>query len=195
MKRFYGLLSILTLMLITVSTYAQTTQTVDNRVVVDKSILTPDQIAKIYADQATNQVIEQVSTYSKIAGVGKEVGIAVREGLTAVVDIADKFGGTDVGKFTMVMIAWKIVGKDVFRIAIGLVFLVIFMIFIGKYYRDNFTVHKVAISDNGWKFWLPRQWQIVDPNVNHYDGYEFVKWLTILMVLGGFGITYAIMFA
>ena len=106
MKRFYGLLSILTLILIVGQPIYAQSQTVDNRVVVDKSILTPDQLAKLQADALTNQVVEQVSTYSKIAGVGKEVGIAVREGLTAVVDIADKFGGTDVGKFTMVMIAW-----------------------------------------------------------------------------------------
>jgi hypothetical protein len=197
MKRFYGLLLILTLIvLVSAPSYAQTptTKPADSRIVVDQSILTPDQLATIKAKQATDQVIEDVSTYSKIAGIGKEVGIAVKEGLLAVVDVADKFSGTNVGKFTMTMIAWKIVGKDVVRIIVGLIFLVIFMVFIGRYYRDNFTVHKVAISDNGWKFWLPKQWKIVDPNERRYDGYEFVKWLTILMVVAGFGVTYAIMF-
>jgi hypothetical protein len=152
----------------------------------------PDQIAKVQAQQVTNQVVEQVSTYSKIAGIGKEVGIAVKEGLLAVVDVADKFGGTNVGKFTMTMIAWKIIGKDIFRIVIGLVFLVIYIIFISRYYKDNFTVHKVAVNDNGWRFWLPKEWKLVEPK--QYEGYEFVKWLTILMVVGGFGVTYAIMF-
>jgi hypothetical protein len=92
----------------------------------------------------------------------------------------------------MVMIAWKIIGKDIIRIIIGLVFLTIFTIFLGRYYKDNFTVHKVAVNDNGWRFWLPKEWKLVEPK--NYDGYEFVKWLTILMMVGGFGITYAIMF-
>ena len=180
-------------MLAVITVNAQTATTTDNRVVVDKSILTPDQIAKVQALQATNQVIEEVTTYSKIAGIGKEIGIAVKDGLTAVVDVADKFGGTNVGKFTMTMIAWKIIGKDIFRIIIGLVFLIIYTVFLTRYYKNNFTVHKIAVSDNGWRFWLPKTWQIITPNT--YDGYEFVKWLTILMMVAGFGVTYAIMFA
>ena len=192
MKKIFALFTVMTLTLAFSVSNAQTTTTPDNRVVVDKSILTPDQIAKVQAQQVTNQVVEQVSTYSKIAGIGKEVGIAVKEGLLAVVDVADKFGGTNVGKFTMTMIAWKIIGKDIFRIVIGLVFLVIYIIFISRYYKDNFTVHKVAVNDNGWRFWLPKEWKLVEPK--QYEGYEFVKWLTILMVVGGFGVTYAIMF-
>ena len=192
MKKIFALFTVMTLTLAFSASNAQTTTTPDNRVVVDKSILTPDQIAKVQAQQVTNQVVEQVSTYSKIAGIGKEVGIAVKEGLLAVVDVADKFGGTNVGKFTMTMIAWKIIGKDIFRIVIGLVFLVIYIIFISRYYKDNFTVHKVAVNDNGWRFWLPKEWKLVEPK--QYEGYEFVKWLTILMVVGGFGVTYAIMF-
>jgi hypothetical protein len=191
MKKVFMFLMISMLAVITVN--AQTATTTDNRLVVDKSLLTPDQLAKVQAQAVTNQVIEEVSTYSKIAGIGKEIGIAVKDGLTAVVDVADKFGGTNVGKFTMTMIAWKIIGKDIFRIVIGLVFLIIYTVFLTRYYKNNFTIHKIAVSDNGWRFWLPKQWQIVTPNT--YDGYEFVKWLTILMMVAGFGVTYAIMFA
>lgn len=53
-------------------------------------------------------------------GIGKEIGIATREGLTAVVDTAEKFGSTKVGTFVMVMIAWKIMAKDVLGIIIGI---------------------------------------------------------------------------
>lgn len=178
-------------MLISVSAFSQTAT--DNRIIVDKSLLTPDQIATLNAKEATQQVIDQVSTYSKVAGIGKEIGIAVKDGLTAVVEVADKFGGTNVGKFTMTMIAWKIIGKDVLRIAIGLVFLIIYVVFLTRYYKNNFTVHKIAITDNGWKFWLPKEYKVIEPNT--YEGYEFVKWLTVLMLVGGFGATYAIMFA
>jgi hypothetical protein len=63
-----------------------------------------------------------------------------------------------------------------------------------RHYKKNFTTYKVALKTNGWKFWLPKEYQLVEPTNTSYDGYEFVKWLNILMLLGGFGITYAIMF-
>ncbi len=61
---------------------------------------------------------------SKWIGVGKEVGIATREGLNAVVDTAEKFGSTKVGNFVMVMIAWRIIGKDVLGVILGVPMLI-----------------------------------------------------------------------
>ena len=37
------------------------------------------------------------------AGIGREIGIATREGLNAVVDSANKFGSTRVGTFIMLI--------------------------------------------------------------------------------------------
>lgn len=64
---------------------------------------------------------QQVSQW---VGVGKEVGTAVREGLDAVVDKAEKFGTTKVGTFVMVMIAWKIMAREVLGVVLGIPMLI-----------------------------------------------------------------------
>lgn len=56
---------------------------------------------------------------SKWVGIGKEIGEATKEGLNSVVDSADKFGSTKVGTFVMVMIAWKIMARDIVSIVLG----------------------------------------------------------------------------
>src|SRR4051812_35957038 len=43
---------------------------------------------------------------------GKNVGTAMDAGLTSLTDHADKFSKTDVGHFTMAVIAWKVAGRD-----------------------------------------------------------------------------------
>ena len=52
--------------------------------------------------------------------------------LNAVVDVSEKFGNTKVGTFTMYLIAWKVVGVDITRIILGLLFVTIATIFILK---------------------------------------------------------------
>lgn len=182
---------ILSLVFFTMFVSAQ--QTAPEKIIVNTTDLTPDQLAKIKAQQELETLQKKMDTYGKWVGVGGEVGTAIKEGLNAVVDVSDKFGKTDVGKFTLAMVAWKIMGKDVLRIFFGIVFAVIFTVFMFKYYKTNFTVHKIKVKDNGWKFWLPNEYQLVTPN-ERWDGYQFVKWLTILMLIGGYIITYAIMF-
>lgn len=162
------------------------------QILVNATDLTPQQLQKIKTEAELADLKKKVETYGNWVGVGKEVGIAIKEGLLAVVDVSEKFGDTKVGKFTMILIAYKIIGKDILRIAIGLIFLVIFIAFMFRYYKTSFTVHRVKTSNNGWRIWLPNTYEIVQPS--DYEGYEFVKWLTIVELIAGFGITYAIMF-
>lgn len=61
-----------------------------------------------------------VSKAAEWAGIGKEVGIATKEALNAVVDTSEKFGSTKVGTFVMIMVAWKIMAKDILAIIIGI---------------------------------------------------------------------------
>ena len=49
------------------------------------------------------------------------------------------------------------------------------------------------MKDNGWMFWLPNEYQIVE-NRKDYDGYEFMKFLHMLILFAAIGLTYAIMF-
>lgn len=173
------------------NTSAQMTTTPE-KITVNASDLTPDQLAKIKAQQELETMQQKLDTYGKWVGVGGEIGTAVREGLNSVVDVADKFGKTEVGKFTMMMIAWKVVGKDFVRIFLGLVFIIVISVIIFKSHR-NFSPHKVTIKSNGWKFWLPQEYKVIEPS--EFDGLQFVKVIHIFLLAGAFGLTYAIMFA
>ena len=76
------------------------------KITVKTSDLTVDQLAKIKAQAEVESLQKKLETYGKWVGVGGEIGNAVKESLNAVVDVSDKFGKTDVGKFTMLMVAW-----------------------------------------------------------------------------------------
>ena len=183
----------ITIFLISILTTIWISAQEPEKITVKTSDLTVDQLAKIKAQAELETLQQKLETYGSWVGVGGEIGNAVKESLNAVVDVSDKFGKTDVGKFTMVMVAWKIIGRDLLRIFFGIVFATIYTIFMFRYYKKGFTTYRIAIKDNGWKFWLPKEYTIVKPQ--DYEGYEFVKWLNIVMLIGGYAITYAIMLA
>lgn len=192
MKKLFVFLA---LFIMCATVFAQaTTPEPAKTIVVNESDLTTDQLVKIKTEAAEKVLQSKLETYGKWVGVGGEIGSAIKEGLNAVVDVADKFGNTRVGNFTMILVAWKIVGKDLVRILIGLLFITIISILVFRNYRNSFTPRKVCTKDNGWKFWLPKEYQIIKPN-SDYDGYEFAKYLHIILLAGAFGLTYAIMFA
>jgi hypothetical protein len=175
-------------MIITLS-YSQNQPAPQETVTIPKSELTSDQLKKIEMD---NQ-IEKIKQYGEWVGVGKEVGVAVREGLTAVVDVADKFGNTDVGKFTMIMVAWKILGEDIIKIILGIAFLIIVNTFIFKVYKTKFMTYRIRESGVWWKFWEESKYIMNKPS-SRYDGIEFVRLIYIALVGVSFLITYALMF-
>jgi len=187
------LFTLISLFAVSFTANAQNTYGEPEKIVVNKNDLTPSQIAKIESDAKIAQLEKKLETYGNWVGVGGEIGSAVKEGLNAVVDVADKFGNTNVGRFTLIMVAWKVIGKDAVRIVLGLLFILIFTIFTFRSYRQNFTTRKISLKSNGLKFWLPKEYTLVEPET--YDGYQFVKFLYLLMIMGSFGITYAIMFA
>ena len=88
----------------------------------------------------------QESGPEKWIGIGREIGIATKEGLSAVVDVSEKFGATNVGRFVMVMVAWRIIGKDAVRIVFGIpIFIIGLFIWIWSY-RHFFFTHRVLVK-------------------------------------------------
>ena len=174
---------------VTVSSFSQTK---DEQIVFKTSDLTADQLVKIKTQQKVDELQSKIQTYGKWAGVGGEVGTAVREGLNAVVDVSEKFGNTKVGTFTMYLIAWKVVGVDITRIILGLLFVTIATIFILKALK-SLTTRKVSINGAWYQFWVTKEYQIVEPD--DFEGIQAMKFLYVLLIAGAFGITYAIMFA
>lgn len=108
MKRF---ILVLLFTLISLPVFAQQTVSPESAetVVVKKSDLTAEQLAKVNA----NEVKEQLGEYSEYAQMGKGIGLAFGEALKAVKDVTVELSDTQVGKYAMFLIAWKVMAKDV----------------------------------------------------------------------------------
>lgn len=174
-------------LVLTFGVFAQTTQ----KVTVNKSDLTPDQLAKIESKVQMDEMKDKVEQYGEWVGIGGEVGVAIKEGLSAVVDVADKFGSTKVGEFTMLMVGWKVMGKDLIKIILGLLFITIFSILTFKFYKDTFYIKKFKVKDPGL-FKYPKEYKIIEPKLD-----DDIHWLKLCFLVGYFlaiWITYAIMF-
>ena len=170
------------------------------------SYMTPTQKLQYEADQKLvelemikdmeiAQLEKKVEQFGDWVGVGGEVGGAIKEGLEAVVDVADKFGKTDVGKFTLVLVAWKVMGKDVVKIVLGLLFFAVLVFILNRYYRRTVADRKVLIKRTSLGFWqrANKEYEVVESSL---DGDE-KAWLTAGLVVAfllGIWITYGIMF-
>ena len=162
MKKIFTMLSILALLFVVCvpRIFAQTTAP-QEKIVVNVSDLTATQLAKVKADEQLKLVEQKIETYGKWAGAGKEIGIAVREGLTAVVDVAEKFSKTDVGTFTLAMIAWKVMGKDLIRMSVGIILILIIITVGVRSYVKTCMPRRVVVSSGG--LFGKKEYQYLDP--------------------------------
>ncbi len=194
MKKIFGLLFLFALVL---SAQAQ-------QVTVDMTDLTPAQRAKIEADALIAKQEAQLALYEKKieqfgdwVGVGGEVGEAVKQGLEAVVDVSDKFGKTDVGKFTMVLVAWKVMGQDVIRIFLGLVFLGMFTWLLIYSFKRTCIERRVLIKNENpgfLKYPKVKEYKLIEPLFGDGEGLGIIRFGHLFMFLIGIWITYSIMF-
>ncbi len=116
-------------------------QSSEEAIVVKKSDLPPELFKSLEAKQ-------QLGKYSDYVAMGKGVGVAVREGLEAVTHTAAKFANTTPGKFTMFIIAYKIIGIDFVQFLVGVPLLIIgICVFIWSY-RKNCIPRQIPIQMN-----------------------------------------------
>lgn len=191
MKKIFCLLGLFLVFFVT-NTNSQTTTQVGD----PTTYMTPEQLAKYNADIRVAELEKKLEVYGKWVGVGGEVGTAIREGLDAVVDVSDKFGKTDVGKYTMILVAWKVIGKDIVRIILGFIFIFIMTLLFIKVYNNTFRAKKILIENSNpgfLRYPKVKKYEIVVPD-NDWDGYNFVRILMLFMYAGAIGISYAIMF-
>jgi hypothetical protein len=89
--------------------------------------------SKFEADKSLQQSAEfqsqkeKIELYGKWVGLGKEVGDAVNGSLQAVTDQTAKFADTKVGKVTMALVIWKVVGDEFSGYLLGLLWLIVFL--------------------------------------------------------------------
>ena len=114
---------------------------------------------EIMAAQQTKNIETQMQSYTKVASYGKEVGIAIREGLTAIKDVTVDLSKTDVGKTTMWLIVWKVAGRDMVRLGFGIFLALISLILVTRSYFRTFK-RKICIESAG--LFKAKKYELVD---------------------------------
>ena len=124
-------------------TAAAQTPPVRGPITVDRSDLPPDLLKQIETKQ---QLERRVETAGKWAGLGREIGLAVNEGLQALTKTADDFSKTGVGRFTMFLIAWKVVGTDFLQLFFGTLFFLTGLVFFVWSWYINARTRRILVN-------------------------------------------------
>lgn len=117
-----------------------------NTVTIDVNQL-PESIKQQITQQAALQETKaKVAQYGEWVGLGKELGSAIDGGLSAVENHVDKIADTNVGKITMALIVYKVIGRELVHyisgIAFALTWVPIFMFILWR----NHLVRRVLTS-------------------------------------------------
>lgn len=179
MKRFSTLF--LTSLLFASSAFSQPEDKNTQKVVIEVQ-------QKPVAAQATEKpVVEKAHEWVEF---GEHVGSAMREGLSALTDEANKFAGTDAGRFTMMVIAWKVAGQDALYLLekftglfVGVPILVIWTSIYIWVLRKRFITHRVVTKREGFWLWAKKEYEIV--NKHQLGENEFGAAFVITLVFLG----------
>jgi hypothetical protein len=121
----------------------------------------------------TDEITNKIETYGKWAGMGKEIGVAAKEGLTAVKDFAVDVSESNVGKTVMFLIIWKVAGKDFVRIILATLFALISIWLISRSYFRMFATKRV-IEKTGWWIFGTKKYQYIETDRDK-NGYRIDK--------------------
>ena len=194
MKKIIGLLSIM-MLFIAFNVQAQTSETVD------LNSLSPEERAKVEAivnaHQQNNggavQVIHEIKEFDW-EGMGETISKIFNEALNGV----DAFFRTRVGNFTMIMIAWNMIGKDVVRILLGLIFIGIFTWLLIYSFKRTCIERRILVKKTNpgfLKFPKVKEYEIVEPAISAGEGLGVIRIAHLVFFFIGIWITYGIMFA
>lgn len=141
--RILSMVSLLMLLVVTPS-FAQARDT--TMVMVPRALLSTQQLGEV-------EQRAKIETYGKWVGLGKEVGEAVNSSLSAITDQTSKFAQTEVGKFTMFLILYKIAGNDIislfFSIMVGFGGTFLLWWSYRKYVPTAAILSRVTLDDKG----------------------------------------------
>ena len=151
--------------------------------------LTQSQLEQIKREKEKTPDLTTVETAGKYIGLGKEIGQAINEGLNSTIDAANKFGNTKVGTFTMQILAWKLLGKDLVRVALAILLLLV-SIWITIYNLRKFSDHKVRIEGAWYQFWITATYQVIKANTDESFWYKFG---IVVLFLVSIGVAYGIL--
>jgi hypothetical protein len=157
---------------------------IDDRIVVNKKDLPPGLLDELEEKKNLKNSKTELESYAEYIGVGKEIGIAISEGLKAVVDEAEHFSETNVGLYTMALIAWAIVGKDIIQILIGVPLLIIGLLIILRYYRKTYLPQKRITEKSGFFLWPVKKYEYVRELVSPDSEVALTTFFLTLLFVG-----------
>lgn len=145
----------------------------------EKTVSIPE--SQLTEQQKQALKIQQIDTTVEKAhgwvGLGKELGQAFDSALGSLTARSNEFAQTKVGKFTMFIVAWKVMGEQAgqvltaaVHVLLGLIEMAIFVPFFIWSYRRSCMTRRVVTSQEG-PFWNRKKtWQVVEYDI---DGRDF----------------------
>jgi hypothetical protein len=155
---------------------------------VDTSGMTTEDIAKLQLEaeklkkervsQADRMSVDKAKEYIELGEmVGKAMGSAAKELNMAVNDFAQ----TPVGRTAMILIVWKVIGREAMKFAIGLGFIVAFVPIWIWFFRKMCIVKSVEYSEGGW---IRRAKAVVHYKDGEIDGTRAVMLIVLVLIVG-----------
>lgn len=109
-------------------------------VTLDLNQINPELANQIRMLNNETQLEKRIERFGKWVGLGKEVGVAVSEGLSSLNEETNKFADTRVGKYVMFIIAFKILGYPITQLIVGFtIFMIGTIIFIVYFFREGLS--------------------------------------------------------
>ena len=129
--------------------------------------LTQDQLAELKAKNIRTDVHEW-------AGVGKEVGEAVNSSLAAITTQSNNFAQTGVGRVTIALVVWKVLGDQAVHILGGIIEVIILLpLWLWSYRRvclPRRIVIEESISNDKTK---TRKWKLINEDETDLEVWRF----------------------
>jgi hypothetical protein len=131
----------------------------EEKVTVPRSMLTQNQI----------KTLDEQGSAGKWVGLGKEIGEAVNSSLQAITTQTSNFSQTKVGKLTMVLVVWKMLGNEIIHLTVGFLMLLIFIpLWIWSYRKTCITRSIKTGKDTYEKIeYKPGQYDDMTPRIAH----------------------------
>lgn len=159
--------------------------------------MSEDARAAYVQDLQIDKQLEQIEDIGKLLKKDN-LGKTINESLMGVVESANEFGKTEVGKFTMVLIAWKVMGKDVIRIVLGIIFLIMFTWLLIYSFKRTCIERRVTTKRTNpgfMRYPKEKEYKIIEPLFGDGEGLGAIRLIHLGLFLIGIWITYGIMFA
>lgn len=111
---------------------------------------------------------EKLESAGKMAGVGREIGVAIREGLGALTDESNRFADTKVGVFVMWMIAFKVMGYPAIQAVVGIPLIIIGTIIFIIFFFKACVPRKVLNKTTGTGKDIVKEYKVWEPDEPWY---------------------------